>query len=283
MAEDGERGLDPARARIFVRDKEAAITSHDLVNRTRREVGVQRVGHAGTLDPFATGLMVILVGRATRLQRYLLGLDKTYLALAQLGWSSDSGDRDGVLHETGRLPRSLALPTGTVIQQVPLTSAVRVDGERLYRRAHRGEGAPPGGLPTRTVEVARAELLEHDPATNRARYEIECSSGTYIRSLIETLDDAYTLELRRTAIGPIGLAEGERELSAAEALAHLPAIELDAAEASEISFGRRLVGDYRATGEDGPLRLLHDGRLIAVGRFAEGALRGEVVLEPAAT
>ena len=98
-----------------------------------------KAGHAGTLDPFATGLLLVLLGRATRLQRYLLGLPKTYLATARLGWRSSTGDPDGELTETGRLPARLELPTGRVRQRVPMTSAVRVGGERLYRKAHRGE------------------------------------------------------------------------------------------------------------------------------------------------
>src|SRR3954465_501331 len=119
-------------------DKPAGATSHDVVAQVRRERG-GRVGHAGTLDPFATGLLVLLLGRATRLQRFLLELPKTYRATARLGWRSSTGDPDGELTETGRIPGRLELPTGQIEQRVPMTSAVKVDGERLYRKAHRGE------------------------------------------------------------------------------------------------------------------------------------------------
>ena len=112
---------------VLLCDKPAGMTSHDVVARVRRERGC-RVGHAGTLDPFATGLLVLLLGRATKLQRHLIGLPKTYLATARLGWRSSTGDPDGELTETGRLPESLQLPTGTVRQRVPMTSAVRVGG-----------------------------------------------------------------------------------------------------------------------------------------------------------
>jgi tRNA pseudouridine55 synthase len=142
-------------------------------------------------------LLLILVDGATRLQRFLTGLPKTYLATARLGWRSSTGDPDGELTETGRIPQSLELPTGAVRQRVPMTSAVRVGGERLYRKAHRGEEVE---TPERDVQVHRAELLGHDERS--ARYEIECSAGTYVRTLIETLEDAYCAELRRTAIGP---------------------------------------------------------------------------------
>lgn len=187
-------------------DKPAGITSHDMVQRVRRERGC-KAGHAGTLDPFATGLLLVLLGRATRLQRFLTALPKTYRATARLGWRSSTGDPDGELTESGRLPHSLQLPTGRVRQRVPMTSAVRVGGERLYRKAHRGETVE---TPEREIEVYRAELIESDP--DSARYEIECSTGTYVRTLIETLQDAYCSQLRRTAIGPFRVEDAGMEI-----------------------------------------------------------------------
>ena len=192
---------------MLLRDKPAGMTSHDLVRQVRRERGC-KAGHAGTLDPFATGLLLVLVDGATRLQRTLTDLPKTYLATARLGWRSSSGDPDGELTETGRMPDSLELPSGTVRQRVPMTSAVRVGGERLYRKAHRGETV---ATPPRDVEIYRAELLDHE--AGNARYEIECSSGTYVRTLLETLGDAYCAELRRTAIGPFRVEDAGEEIS----------------------------------------------------------------------
>jgi tRNA pseudouridine55 synthase len=197
---EGEAGA------VLLYDKPAGITSHDAVERVRRERGA-KAGHAGTLDPFATGLLLILLGRATRLQRFLVGLPKTYLATARLGWRSSTGDPDGELVETGGIPGSLELPTGTVRQRVPMTSAVRVGGERLYRKAHRGEAVE---TPERDVEVHRAELLSAEGEL--ARYEIECSAGTYVRTLIETLGDAYCAELRRTRIGPFSVEDAGEEI-----------------------------------------------------------------------
>ena len=188
-------------------DKPAGETSHDVVARVRRERGC-KAGHAGTLDPFATGLLLVLLGDATRLQRFLVALPKTYLATARLGWRSSSGDPEGELTETGTVPDVLELPTGKVRQRVPMTSAVRVGGERLYRKARRGETVR---TPLREVEVHRAELLDH--VGELARYEIECSSGTYVRALIETLGDAYCTELRRTAIGPFRVEDAGKEVS----------------------------------------------------------------------
>jgi tRNA pseudouridine55 synthase len=202
---------------VLLCDKPPGKTSHDVVLAVRREHRGEKVGHAGTLDPFATGLLLILIGRATRLQRFLVELPKTYVARARFGWRSSSGDPDGELHETGRTPDSLELPTGIVRQRVPMTSAVRVGGERLYRKAHRGETVE---TPEREVEVYRAELLGSD--AEGASYEVECSAGTYIRTLIETLEDAYCAELRRTAIGPFRIEDAGRELTLAEVAELVP-------------------------------------------------------------
>jgi tRNA pseudouridine55 synthase len=209
---------DPGGA-VLLYDKPAGVTSHDVVAEVRRERGC-KVGHAGTLDPFATGLLLILLGRATRLQRFLVGLPKVYLATARLGWRSSTGDPDGELTETGAVPDSLELPTGTVRQRVPMTSAVRVGGERLYRKAHRGEVVE---TPERDVEVHRAELLS--AADGLAHYEIECSAGTYVRTLVETLGDAYCAELRRTAIGPFRIEDAGARVEVERLRELVPAVE----------------------------------------------------------
>ena len=206
------------RGTVLLFDKPAGVTSHDVVAQIRRERGC-KAGHAGTLDPFATGLLLVMLERATRLQRFLVGLPKTYLATARLGWRSSTGDPDGALTETGRVPDALELPTGTVRQRVPMTSADRVGGERLYKKAHRGEVAE---TPERDVQVNRAELLSSDAM--RAHYEIECSAGTYVRTLVETLEDAYCEALRRTAIGPFRVEEAGEELPVGRVAELVPAV-----------------------------------------------------------
>jgi tRNA pseudouridine55 synthase len=193
---------------LLIYDKPAGVTSHDIVALVRRERRC-KVGHAGTLDPFATGVLLVLLGRATKLQRFLVALPKVYRATAKLGWRSSTGDPDGELEETGRLPVALELPSGRVRQRVPMTSAVRVGGERLYRKAHRGETIE---TPEREVEVHRAELLGEEG--DEARFEIECSAGTYVRTLIEALPggDAYCSALRRTAVGPFAIEDAGEEV-----------------------------------------------------------------------
>lgn len=202
-------------------DKPSGPTSHDIVDRVRRRFGVRRVGHAGTLDPFATGLLIVLIGRpATREQQRFMGLRKTYRVRARLGAVSSTGDRDGEITVTGRVPERLQLPTGRVRQRPPAYSAVKVGGERAYRRARRGESFE---LPERTVTIYRFEELSREDDV--VELEIECSSGTYVRSLVADLGDAYCEELRRTAIGPFRVEEAdeERPLPLAEALARIEA------------------------------------------------------------
>ena len=272
----GRRPARDGRGDVLLCDKPAGVTSHDVVERERRRRGV-KAGHTGTLDPFATGLLVVLLGRATRLQRYLLGLPKTYRAVARLGWRSSTDDPDGELSHTGHTPERLELPTGLVEQRVPMTSAVRVEGERLYKRAHRGEEVE---TPVREVEVHRADLIAAD--AERAEFEIECASGTYVRTLIATLADAYCEELRRTAIGPLRVADASDEpIEAGEALAFLPARTLAADEAERVANGVAVEAaspNGSGVAEDEPMRLIHDGRLVAVARRSGDLLRPEVVL-----
>jgi tRNA pseudouridine55 synthase len=260
------------RSGFLLCDKPAGLTSHDVVARARREHDGIRTGHAGTLDPFATGLLVVLLGGGTRLQRYVLGLPKSYEATARLGWRSTTGDPDGELTETGVIPDRLELPTGEVEQRVPMTSAVRVDGERLYKLAHRGEEAE---RPLRRVAVSRAELIGTGEGT--ATFAIDCSSGTYVRTLIEELGDAYCESLRRTAIGPLRIEDAGPEVRPVEELlTFLPEVVVDADDARLVRNGIRL--EAPADAAEGPLRIVCEGELVAVARVEGDRLRTEMVL-----
>ncbi|HEV7528782.1 MAG TPA: tRNA pseudouridine(55) synthase TruB [Solirubrobacteraceae bacterium] len=200
---------EPANGILLI-DKPAGMTSHDVVARVRRALGGVRTGHAGTLDPFATGLLLVLVGRATKSQQTLMALRKRYETVAQLGATSSTGDTEGKVTQTGKLPPDPpALPTGEVRQRPPVYSAVKIAGERAYRRARRGERVE---MPERIVTVHRFVQQWRAPdderaGLERAGFEIECGSGTYVRSLIADLHDAYCLQLRRTAIGPFQVAD----------------------------------------------------------------------------
>jgi tRNA pseudouridine55 synthase len=265
---------------VLLRAKPAGVTSHDVVAEARRSLPRStKAGHAGTLDPFATGLLLILVGRATRAQRFLMGLPKTYRAVARLGWTSDTGDRDGALAETGRIPDSLEIPTGPQMQRPPAYSAVKVAGRRAYDLARAGEAVE---LEPRPIEVYRAELLWHEG--DRAAFEIECSAGTYVRSLVTDLGDAYCEELERTAIGPFRLEDARASglVPLREALAFLPERTLSADEALAVRNGRRIAGDGSATGgAPEHIRLTHEGELLAIAEPRAGELQPVVVFAPA--
>jgi tRNA pseudouridine55 synthase len=283
-------------AGVVLRAKPAGVTSHDVVAEVRRSLPRgTKVGHAGTLDPFATGLLLVLVGRATRAQRFLMGLPKTYRAVARLGWVSDTGDRDGELLQTGRVPERLSIPVGEQMQRPPAYSAVKVGGRRAYHLARAGEAVE---TKERLVTVYRAELLGHEG--DRAAFEIECSAGTYVRTLIAGLGDAYCDELERTAIGPFRLedADPERIVPLAEALSFLPERVLDEREAAAVRHGRR-VGGAAAPARGGPgaaaaagpdagsapgglsVRLVHGGELLAIAEPRADELQPVVVFAPA--
>ena len=233
----------------------------------RRERG-GKVGHAGTLDPFATGLLLVLVGQATRAQRFFMALPKTYRTVARLGWTSDTGDRDGVLTHTGRVPEALEIPVGEIMQRPPAYSAVKVGGERLYARARRGEAIE--GEPRRVV-VHRAELLwQRD---DRAGFEIECSSGTYVRQLVAALGDAYCEELERTAVGGFRLEDAGRFVPLAEALSFLPAAEVPADRVGPTLNGL----STPASAEGEAIRIVHGDDLLAIGRGDGEMLKPYVV------
>jgi tRNA pseudouridine55 synthase len=194
---------------VLLIDKPVGMTSHDVVAAVRRALGGVKTGHAGTLDPFASGLLLVLVGRATRIQQRLMGLPKRYEVVAQLGATSSTGDPEGEITQTGRLPPDPpSLPLGEILQRPPIYSAVKIEGERAYKRARRGERFE---LPERPVTIHRFEQLWRqetpvaDAAGPRAAFLIECSSGTYVRALIADLHDAFCVQLRRTAIGPFGV------------------------------------------------------------------------------
>jgi tRNA pseudouridine55 synthase len=261
---------------IVLFDKPAGITSHDAVAGLRRRLGRGvKVGHAGTLDPFATGLLLLLVGRATRVQRYLMALPKTYLVTARFGARSTTGDPEGEIVSTGVVPAGeLVLPTGTVRQRPPAYSAIKVGGRRAYALARAGE---PVELPERDVEVHRFEQTWHEE--ERRGFVIECSSGTYVRSLIASLGDAYCEELRRTAIGGFRIedADPERLLALDQALSFMPEVRLAAEDARRAGHGVAVAGEAVAGEARGTVRLTDADGLIALAEPRDGGVLKPVV------
>jgi tRNA pseudouridine55 synthase len=273
-------------------DKPAGPTSHDVVQRVRRALGTRAVGHTGTLDPFATGLLVVLVGRATRLARFVEAQAKTYLATARLGVATDTDDRTGAplgapvdfAHVSdGDLRQALAAFQGEQRQRPPRYSARHVEGERSYRLARRGVVAEP---PETTVTVHRIDFVSYEPPELVFRATV--SAGTYIRALARDLGarlgtGAHLTALRREAVGALRVEDAvplERVDAAAlrpprAALGHLPAVELDESARAAVSHGRALPAD---AGASGAVALVHGGELVAVARAEDGWLRPSVVL-----
>jgi tRNA pseudouridine55 synthase len=221
-----------------------------------------KVGHAGTLDPFATGLLLVLVGRATRVQRFLMELPKRYEAAARFGAVSTTGDPEGKITLTDRVPDGdLQLPVGKLRQRPPAYSAVKVSGRRAYELARAGVSPQ---LAEREVEVYSFRELWRDG--DRRGFAIECSSGTYVRSLIADLGDAYCEQLRRTKIGHFDVddADPSRPVALTRALEFLPEVELDAEQAQRAGHGAPVPHDGVTGG--GVLRLTHAGELVALAR-----------------
>lgn len=264
---------------VLLVDKPAGKTSHDVVAGVRRVVGRGvKVGHAGTLDPFATGLLLVLVGRATRIQRYLMALPKTYVTEAVLGAVSSTGDPEGVVTTTGRIPPDPPpLPVGLLMQRPPAYSAVKVDGRRAYARARAGETFE---LTAREVTVHRFEQLRRE-GDARAQFVIECSAGTYVRSLIADLGDAYCETLRRTAIGSFSVTDAagpadvdlESIVGIGAALAFLPRVALEGEDARLAAHGVGVPGQADA----GEVLLVDGDGPIAVAEPRAGAILKPVV------
>jgi tRNA pseudouridine55 synthase len=257
---------------VLLIDKPAGRTSHDVVAAVRRGLGPRprrRVGHAGTLDPFATGLLLVLVGRATRIQRYLMALPKRYDTVAQLGATSSTGDTEGEITVTGRIPPDPPqLPIGELRQRPPAYSAVKVAGRRAYALARAGEEVV---LDERPVTVHRFEQLWREG--DRAGFRIECSAGTYVRSLISDLDDAYCVALRRTAIGPFDVADADpgHLIGIEQALDFMPTIRLAQDDAKRAGHGVAVPGEPPLGA--GEVLLVDAAGPIAIAEPRDGALK----------
>jgi tRNA pseudouridine55 synthase len=281
---------------LVLLDKPRGCSSFAAIAALRPLVG-RKVGHAGTLDPFATGLLLVVTGRATRLATYLTGLDKQYHATIRFGATSTTDDPEGVISETARRTTRAAVQAaldarcGVIRQAPPAASAIRIDGERSYARFRRGEQATP---PVRSVTISQLALAAFDAEAQTATITVTCSKGTYIRALARDIGAAvgaggYCETLRRTMIGsfdvrdaaPLAtiLAEGRGGWwrDPIDALPHLPRRVLDRRETDRISHG----GVIDARDETGLVRLVADGALIGVGRRDEQVLRPVIVVEAA--
>jgi tRNA pseudouridine55 synthase len=275
---------------ILLVDKPAGITSHDAIDAVRRALGTRKVGHAGTLDPMATGLLLVGVGRATRLLRFLGDLDKEYEGAGRLGEETDTLDADGTVTRTAPVDVSemevrdaAGALVGEIEQRPPAFSAVKVGGRRLYDSARKGRAieGPPRAVRVDVFDVLRFDGRDFD-------FRVVCSSGTYVRSLVAEVGSrlgcgAHLVRLVRTAIGPFRVEDavppdrpGE-PLPVETAVAHLPRVDVDTEEAEAAKHGRPL----GPAGVAGPHTVFGpDGQLIGVWRDEGARARPEVVLAP---
>jgi tRNA pseudouridine55 synthase len=287
---------------LVVVDKPAGLTSHDVVARVRRLAGTRKVGHAGTLDPMATGVLVLGVERATRLLTYLVGADKDYDATVRLGVGTVTDDAEGdvVRRADCSAVTDAAIADGVrrltgSIEQVPsAVSAVKVDGRRAYARVRAGEDVV---LPARRVVVRRFDLraTRHEMVEGLRVVDldvtVECSSGTYVRALARDLGTGlgvggHLTALRRTRVGPYGLDVARTLESLGEEFAVLamadaaraafPVRELDADEARRLAHGQRL--DAVGLGEHPVAAFAPDGTLVAILRETGPTARPLLVL-----
>lgn len=296
------RKRPPKVTGVALIDKPSGQTSHDVVQTIRRAVGQSQVGHTGTLDPAATGLMVLTLGRGTRIGRFLEASDKAYVGTVRLGTSTTTGDAEGTVLASSELPEGGFDPArvrevlrdlvGPFEQQVPAYSAIKVDGERLHVRARRGEVVVG---PTRPVVVHSLELdsLAGGDLVVRTRV----SKGTYIRSLAVELGvrlglPAHLASLRRISVGPHLVdravpperfeAPDPPLLTLGEALRHIPAMSLTPRQVWDVAHGRAISTDAEVDALEPHVRLLDpDGRLTAVAHRSsknEGQLEFDVVL-----
>ncbi len=281
-------------------DKPAGPTSHDVVARVRRAVGTRAVGHAGTLDPFATGLLIVLVGKATRLARFAEQQAKTYLATARLGFATTTDDAtgdplgEGASIEPGRVEIEAALAgfLGTSLQRPPAFSAKKVAGERSYAKARRGEAVELAAVP---ITVHLAELTGY--RYPEVEFRMTVSAGSYLRGIARDLGEqlgtgAHLTALRREAIGSLRVADaiplaavGPDDMrTPLTVVSHLPRIDVTAEEAAALGHGRRLRRATALAGDEatGPVVATSEtGIVIAVGHIGDGMFHPEVVLEAA--
>ncbi len=297
------RGGSPAGpGGLVVVDKPPGLTSHDVVARVRRLAGTRRVGHAGTLDPMATGVLVVGVERATKLLTYLVGARKEYLATVRLGVATVTDDAEGEVltrrDASGVTPEGVATGvaalTGDILQVPSAVSAIKVDGRRAYARVRAGESVE---LAARPVTVDRFDVLARREDTDEGLAVLDldvlvgCSSGTYVRALARDLGErlgvgGHLTALRRTRVGPYGLAQARtlEQLAGAFALLPLaeaarvafPARELDADEARRLAHGMRL--DAVGLGAGPVAAFAPDGALVAVVTEEGATTRPLVVL-----
>jgi len=285
--------VGPGLGFIVPVDKPSGPTSHDVVTMLRRALGTSKVGHTGTLDPFASGLLLMCVGYSTRLSEYLVGLDKSYDAVALLGVSTTTEDAQGdVLDESrgwerltaDQVDKVLTSFQGNLEQVPPQFSAKKIKGVPMHRRARRGEFVD---LPAQNIKIHQLELLGVDLPI--VRFRVRCSSGTYVRSLARDIGaklkvGAHLVELRRTSVGDFSVEEAvkvdhlsdgsrieRRSIDPLRAVGHLPSVEVNQIDVEKLACGNTI--PFEDPVKSKLVVVSKAGTLIAIAEAGEGYLQ----------
>lgn len=274
---------------VLIIDKPIGVTSFDVIRDIRKEYGTKKVGHTGTLDPMATGVLPILIGDATKLSDYLMDHDKEYIAVLKLGEKRDTGDSEGNIIETSKIPNlttqeienTLKAFIGKISQIPPMYSAIKVNGEKLYELAREGKEIE---RKPRSVEIYSIELLEVEKNTeniiDKIKFKVNCSKGTYIRTLCEDIAEklgtvGYMKELRRTRVGKFTLEDINKCVSLEEILSEENAYILK--ENEEIKLLNGVI--IKTNLADGLVRIYKNNEFIGIGEVKNKNLKRKIIIK----
>lgn len=274
---------------VLIIDKPMGVTSFDVIRDIRKEYGTKKVGHTGTLDPMATGVLPILIGDATKLSDYLMDHDKEYIAVLKLGEKRDTGDSEGNIIETSKIPNlttqeiesTLKAFIGKISQIPPMYSAIKVNGKKLYELAREGKEIE---RKPRSVEIYSIELLEVEKNTeniiDKIKFKVNCSKGTYIRTLCEDIAEklgtvGYMKELRRTRVGKFTLEDINKCVSLEEILSEENAYILKENEKSKLLNGVIIKTNLA----DGLVRIYKNNEFVGIGEVKNKNLKRKIIIK----
>ncbi len=269
---------------ILVVNKPSGITSHDVVAKARKALDTQKVGHVGTLDPLATGVMVLCVGKALKLAEFLVGESKSYRAVATLGANSDTGDAEGNLTEVISRPlpfsremleKELAKFEGKQTQTPPKYSAIKIKGKPAHKRVRAGEDFE---MPTREIEIYAMHLIRFE--WPQLEFKVKCSSGTYVRSIVESVGEnlkcgAYLSDLKRTRSGAFTLKDAcgideiseKKLLPASRAIEHLKRVKVAETQLDDVRNGKPISTTERFDSDPGAIVLMCGSEVVAIASY----------------
>lgn len=267
---------------ILIVDKKIGETSFDVIRDVRKKYNMKKVGHTGTLDPMATGVLPILLGDATKLSDFLMDHDKEYVAILKLGKKTNTGDSEGEVIEEGKIPKLetskievvLKEFLGTSMQTPPMYSAIKVNGKKLYEYARAGEEIERN---KRKIEIFKIELISYKD--DEIEYKVNCSKGTYIRTLCEDISEklgtvGYMKSLRRTRVGEFSLEDTGKIFSIEDVMKNRPKYDLKEGEKIQFLNGASI----KISLEDGLLRVYFNNLFIGLGKVENGKLKRKIVL-----